>query len=335
MKPKILILGVDENAIGGVATVNKNLLYSEKINSYYEVNILRTRGNNKISFIKTLFSLLKLRNNYDLFHVDLSSRGSCIRKIFITSLLRNKKYILHIHSGDFCEYYYSCNTFIKALINTMFQRSTKVCCVSSVFVDKIIKTFNLPRDKVVFIYNGVDVKNRNIEKKSNPLTILFMGKLIKERCIYEYLEISNKFRNDKNYRFLVAGDGNAIEWGNYNVEYLGLIRDEFKENVLNSADVLINRSFLEAFGISMVECMNHGLCIIGRNSGSIPEILCNGKNGFLVEEEKEIINILHQLQNDKELLFKMQKSAYNRSLFFNNNRFEKEFVKLYGECIAK
>lgn len=333
---KVLILGVDENVIGGVSTVNRILLNSKYLREKYSISILKTSSDNsKINyFLKAFFNVRRISNDVDLVHIDLSSNGSCYRKLILSRMIRKTPYILHIHSGNFLEFYLNSNIVIKCLIKRMFLDACKICCVSKTYVDRVIKVFNLPEDKVSFVYNGVDVKEHKFNKDKEKTNILFFGALINNRCIQDYLDLAKTFKNIPSVIFNVAGPGKGYDWDNFGVEYYGIVEGNEKEELLTKTDILINGFYYESFGIGMIECMNHGACVVGRDSCSIPEIITNGKEGVIFDDYSQVGSIITELVENKDKLGELQNNAYKKSFEYSIESFEINMREFYDGCFS-
>ena len=72
------------------------------------------------------------------------------------------------------------------------------------------------------------------------------------------------------------------------VEYLGPAGPEARQTLLAGASALVHLvNFAEPFGLSVVEAMACGTPVIARPRGSMPEIVQEGVNGFLVHDADE------------------------------------------------
>lgn len=330
-----MIIGADERAIGGVSSVNRTILESDLINSQYQTEILRTWSEPdwKRAFLSALLKARDAASRADLLHVDLSVKGSCFRKITLMQLIgTGRKYILHLHSGNFFEFYNVQKEPARKAIANLFAGACKVCCVSDTFVEQSVATFRLRPENVVRVYNGVEVEHRSMPTKTEHMNVLYMGALSERRGIDRYLEIAKAFEGEKSVEFYAAGPGKQQDWEGHNVHYLGVIAGLEKNRILDCVDVLINPSRYESFGLSMVECMNHWAVCIGSKAGAIPEILGNGDFGILVGSKEEAIAAILGLSTNRQRLRDMQEQAYRRSLDFPIERFERGIRGLYDSC---
>jgi glycosyltransferase involved in cell wall biosynthesis len=81
-----------------------------------------------------------------------------------------------------------------------------------------------------------------------------------------------------------------------NVEYIGEITDQQKAAFLSAAiALLVPIDWPEPFGLVMIEAMACGTPVIAFNRGSVPEIIEDGVNGFIVEDEQGAIGAAYRL----------------------------------------
>lgn len=94
-------------------------------------------------------------------------------------------------------------------------------------------------------------------------------------------------------------------------------------------DMLKNPERAEHFGIATVEAMKNGVVPVVVNSGGQPEIVEDGKNGFLWNTKKELIKKTSRLINDSKLLEKTSLAARRISDKFSKEKFCSEIAKLF------
>ncbi len=81
-------------------------------------------------------------------------------------------------------------------------------------------------------------------------------------------------------------------------------------NALQSrADVVLQKSLREGFGLTVTEAMWKGRAVIGGNVGGIRYQIENGKNGFLVDTVNETAECIVKLLKSKKLRQQMGKAA--------------------------
>lgn len=86
------------------------------------------------------------------------------------------------------------------------------------------------------------------------------------------------------------------------VHFIGQQEDSLP--YINHADLGVMASKKEAFGRATFECMALGKPVVGSNSGATPELVEDGKNGYLFEPEnpKDLASKIGNYINDRALL---------------------------------
>lgn len=80
------------------------------------------------------------------------------------------------------------------------------------------------------------------------------------------------------------------------ISYIGPVNDERKLHLLQNASALLFPiQWEEPFGIVMVEAMACGTPVIGFNRGSVPEIIIDGKTGYVVNTIEEMITAVEKI----------------------------------------
>jgi len=87
---------------------------------------------------------------------------------------------------------------------------------------------------------------------------------------------------------------------------------------------------VEHFGITTVEAMASGCVPVVINKGGQKEIVEDGKNGFLWETEKQLIDKTLELIENEDEWPKLSKAAQERSLVFSEKKFYERIKKLVG-----
>lgn len=101
------------------------------------------------------------------------------------------------------------------------------------------------------------------------------------------------------------------------------------------ADILTVSSLHEGFGRVLVEAMATGLPVIAFKTGGIPEVLEDGKQGFLIPpgEHSEMVSAVRRLLEDADLRLKMGETGYARARIFSLDKHIEKIYQLYGQLL--
>lgn len=334
MKKNILMIGPHPDSWGGIAACSKSLEETESMKDSYTFTHLTTWKNGKwiINFIKSLFIIKQLARDADLVHINLSKNGSTYRNLLLFPFIKNKKYIVHMHYGNYGSFYENSPSFIKKSIITFLENASYIVFVSNYQKNETLNKINLKNKNIKVIYNGITLSQSKPITK-NYIQVIYLGSLIKDRHFDEYIEIANTLSNE-NIKFVVAGNGQINKKHLKSIEYHGFVTNKEKEKLLINSDIIYSH-FQESFGIGLLEAMNHHVCPLAFPSGSIPEIICDNKYGILFNNKKEFIDKLIFLKNNRELLAEYQQKAYDRSLNYSIEKYIDSFKSLYSEVIHR
>ncbi|EJO5346051.1 glycosyltransferase family 4 protein [Clostridium botulinum] len=333
MKKNICIIGPNVNLNGGIATVIKQYMNSDII-SKYDLTVVSSYGNRRIKeFIKGIYKYKKLLRlgKVDLVHVHTASRGSFYRKsLFINITPKNIPIVLHIHGGGFIEFYDKSSFFMKRRIKNIVKRAAKIVVLSEKFKEDFINRFDLEKDKISIVYNGISINKKHVDLHNKKLQVLYMGKLNESKGIYDLLKIiPNIYSKYPKVKFVIAGNGEIdkvkeiVEITNIQncTRVVGWIEEKVKDKYLGESSILVMPSHFEAFGISIIEAMEYGLAIVANEVGGIPDIINNDINGKLVE-----MGNLKQLQEALEKYIKDENLTKKTGLI-NTERVKKFDIK--------
>ena len=184
------------------------------------------------------------------------------------------------------------SAFSKSLIRLALNKSDLLLVQSNG-----IKNFvnSITRTNVIAIYNGIKLREYDDSPPKNYLyngkiKIVFLGALTHNKGVYDLIQASSKIKHkDISYIFIGSGDIEKLKrYGKENgvgnqLTFVGEITDNHKEKLLIESDVFVLPSYAEGQPLAILEAMCAGLPIISTNVGSIPEIVEDGKNGFIIE----------------------------------------------------
>jgi len=155
--------------------------------------------------------------------------------------------------------------------------------------------------------------------------------------------LKKKYRDIK---LLVLGEGKDKNKLEVQIRDFNLEKNIFllgrKENVsdhLNASDVFVMPSLWEGLPLALLEAMICGLPVVATNVGGVPEVITDGKNGFLVEPKNSLIlakKIEYLLNLEPERRKKMglegKKIVEEK---FSLEKMVKNYENLYEESLSK
>lgn len=218
--------------------------------------------------------------------------------------------------------------------NTVFfqNQNNKHFFVSQGLVDES-KTQLIPGSGV----NIEKFKPMEVIENGNTIRFLFIGRLMKEKGIEEYLEVAEELTMKyNNLEFQVLGlpeedkYKEQIENNNNVIRYLGTSHDV--RNEINQVDCVINPSYHEGMSNVLLEGAAMGKPLLASNIPGCKEIIDHEENGLLfksksVESLKEaIIDFINLSDNERKIMG--QKSRIKVEKEFDRDIVVSEYMKV-------
>lgn len=164
---------------------------------------------------------------------------------------------------------------------------------------------------VANIYHGLPKDAFQPQYAPQGEYIAYLGRIIEPKGVHLAIAAVEAFnaRRGTQYTLKIAGKHYAGTKDTYwqekikpmldssAIEYVGFIgADSEKQEFLgNAAALLVPSTFEEPFGMVMIEALACGTPVIGLDSGAIPEVIVEGKTGYIVpkhEDETTTIGLL-------------------------------------------
>lgn len=350
MKINVLMIGPDRSVKGGISA-EINEYYRSKIDEIFNLKYLPTMKDGSkfkklLVFFSTLIKMFFILPYFDIVHIHMASRNSYKRESVFAklSMFYGKKTVIHEHGGDFIDFYNKEKIKSQKRIQYFFERVSSIIVLTT---PHLVFFSNLVSDplKVVLIPNGVCVDNEIKTYTGNEF--LFLGRLCKEKGLYELLDAFNRFYSINKKAILHIG-GSGPEEENIKKFILennlsncvilhGWVDGEEKTKLIKKCDFFILPSYFEAMPISILEAMASGLVVFATAVGSIPELIIDGKNGFLIEcSETCITSKMSEVSQNIELIKVIGSNAKETiKSNYNCNASIQKLLSLYKGIISK
>lgn len=120
-----------------------------------------------------------------------------------------------------------------------------------------------------------------------------------------------------------------------NVDFIGFIEGEEKDVLTCICDVFCMPSLYESFGIAILDVMQYGTAVVASDTGGIPEIIENGKNGLLCKpkDHVQIAESINALLEDTELNRRIGAAGKSSMHRFDVERISDEYISIYEKVV--
>jgi len=357
-KLKILVTtGIFPPSVGGPATYSKLLLdelpkhgIDVKILSFDGVRSLPKIVRHLVFFLKILVRSGDVSIIYAQDTVSVGLPSACAAKLLGKRFwLRvpgdyaweqsRQRYGVEDSIDDFQTKKYSFAVERLRKIQRFVASRAQLIIVPSEYFRKLVSGWVKKPDKVLRIYNGVELVN--IDRKiSNKKTIFSSGRLVPwkgfDLLVDVVLELRQKYPDIELH---IAGDGpdkvkllNKIEEQKAAdaVKLLGFIsKDEIRKELSQASVFALNTGF-ESFSFAIVEAMWAGVPVVTTNVGNLKEIVDNGENGLLVSynNKREFISAIEKILQDPEYTKQISQAGKEKAKDFSIGRTLDELVKI-------
>ena len=356
-KPRILFVVPLPPPIHGSAMVSQFIKDSALLHESFDcdfVNLSTSRRMDEIgkktlakpfrffaAFCKTIGKLLTYR--YSLCYLAITCHGGGFLKdapfVLLCKLFRHK-IVIHQHNKGMAQ---DVNCWPYRWLLPLVYKNAKVILLSWRLYPDIEKV--VPRKNVVICPNGIpsidyEYKNRNnITPK-----LLFLSNLMVSKGVLVLLD-ALKILHDRNCSFFCDFVGGATQeiWAERfvkevkergleeMVKYHGRKVGNEKILYFENADLFIHPTTDDCFPLVLLEAMQYGLPCVTTNEGGIPDIVENGENGLIAEQQdpQSLAVCIERLIADKELRRKMGQSGLAKfKSHFTIDCFEHSFVEI-------
>jgi glycosyltransferase involved in cell wall biosynthesis len=131
--------------------------------------------------------------------------------------------------------------------------------------------------------------------------LLFLGRIHPDKGTHEAIEVARRVRLPLVIAGVIQDQGyfeRAVEphVDGDRVRYVGPVGPQERDALLGGALAMLHLiSFSEPFGLAVVESLATGTPVIATNLGSMPELICDGRTGFLVTSPDQAVAAVGRL----------------------------------------
>ncbi|MTI81766.1 MAG: glycosyltransferase family 4 protein [Firmicutes bacterium] len=287
------------------------------------VNILTLPLKGKICLQEDWQTIWKLsrylkRHNITIIHTH-GSKAALVGRI--AALVAKTPVVLFtVHNSIFYDHW---PQFIKRILSftekLMSQCTTRIITVSNQLRNQIIEMENIPKEKIITIYNGINTsKFKHSPSRSflQSLGVPPVGKVVgvvarlaTQKGIIHFLKAVSLMK-EYQANFVIIGDGPLRESLKKESENLGLKNRVFFAGyrsdvyqIMPVMDIFVLPSETEGLPLTILEAMTAGVPVVATRVGGVTEVVENQKTGLLVQpkDPHSLALAIAQLLEDEKL----------------------------------
>ncbi len=310
-----------------------------------EIKIYLSKCNSKKSPLNIFEISRKIKTgDYDIVHVHLVHAQYWTRMARLLDNNKNRRYLTTEHSTSNRR---RNNKILGVLDKFIFNGYDEIVSISHATENSLYNWIGGKKEKYAVIPNGIDL---SIFENSVPVSRDEIG-AEKEDIILMMVSRFHQSKNQKGvvealeylpekYKIVFVGDGILEEdVKNYvkekslelRVKFLGKRKDIPK--LLKTADIVIQFSFFEGFGMTAVEGMASGKPVIASDVPGLADVVSGG--GIICpNDSKKLAEVVLSLE-DRKLYNHTAEMCLKKSKEYSIKNSAEEYIKLYREILER
>jgi L-malate glycosyltransferase len=292
------------------------------------------------------------REKLDLLHVHYAIPHAVCAILAKQMVNQNLKIVTTLHGTDITVL--GNDPSLIDAIKFGIEKSDIVTAVSNALIDQTYEIIN-PDKSIETVYNFIDDRvyqksdashlREEFEIKEDEKVIIHVSNFRPVKRVQDVVKTFAKIAEAMPAKLLLVGDGPEVTAVCKLVKKLGLTdsvlflgKQDNLEELYSMSDLMLLLSEKESFGLVVLEAMACGVPCIGTNVGGLPEVISDGKTGYICElgNIDEIADKAITILMDNSL----QKFLSEQALNMVRNKFHaqtivEEYEKLYFNVLDK
>lgn len=240
--------------------------------------------------------------------------------VYLSLFSKTKLYSIHHHS-IYVEYKGLKRALYKFIEKYSLRSSHRIIVTSPYMLDLLRKEYQ--ENKILNFRTPFSLEKKTqiepipgnltfvgtIEPRKGLLYLMKSLKILSVRNVSYNLNIIGKVTNNQYFSLIKS----YAEKNDLNVNFLGYISKEEKEEVLSHTDIFTFPSLLEGFGAVLVEAQEYGLPIVSFDNSAMPYTVKNDINGYAVPnlDIEAMADAIENIIKDRELRQRLSAGAFD------------------------
>ena len=302
----------------------------------------------EVALASTMVDVI-LNQDLDLLHVHYAiphaSAAYMAKQIVKAKIGRDVPVITTLHGTDIT--LVGRDKTYEPVVTFSINESDAITAVSQNLKDETYKSFAISKE-IEVIENFVDVARfsrkpidafRKVIAPNGEKILLHASNFRKVKRVEDVVRVFAAVQKEIPCKLMMVGDGPerpmaedlARSMGvKAEVSFVG--KQEQMEEIMAVSDVFLLPSDYESFGLAALEAMAAGMIVISSNAGGLPEIMIEGKTGYManVGDVAAMSTKAIQVLQNEQLLSEMKRTAYEQAQRFDIKNIVPLYEKLYS-----
>ena len=304
-------------------------------------------------FLKIYLKKLFEKKKFDIAHFHFINFKSLI---IIECLNQLKiKTVVSFHGADLqinkkIKYGYRLDEKFDLKLRNIINKVDKFFYISQT-IKKDLEELGIEKKKLFFSPNSVYIKkfselNKNVINKRHQINLITVARFAEKKKGYDKLvNISkNLIENKIKFKWTIIGERTSKLLSN-DLILKNKLNFEIFENIPNNdeffyphsdlikkylqADIYVNLARVESFGITFIESLASDVPVLTYDTKGANELVINNYNGFIVDNDKELIKKIIDLSKNKNLINVLKKNLKNSIMQYDLDLATKSIILEY------
>jgi colanic acid/amylovoran biosynthesis glycosyltransferase len=336
----------------------KGSIYALSRFAKYPKIVIRSMNLFKFGKLAASFTLMHRINPFlgkapfDIIHCHFGPMGIIGVQCLRTGALKGK-IVTTFHGYDLTSY---TSKHGPNVYRTLFEHGDLYLPISNHWKNRLID-IGCKKEKIAVHRMGVDVQQFHDEKKVRPpdgsIKILSVARLVEKKGIQYGIEaISKVLQHFSKIEYVIAGDGplrsqleGMIKQRKLedHIRLLGWMNQDEINELMRKSDILLAPSVTardgdqEGIPVVLMEALAMGLPVISTYHSGIPELIIDGKTGFLVEERDSagLADKLISIINSEPIAMQLKTNGIQYiNKYYNIKKLVAELEAIYAQLVS-
>lgn len=263
---------------------------------------------------------------------------------FLVQTSKDTKSIMWVHTDVYDLKKRAIRRFLQ---HRSFKKATAIVAISENTEKSIKELFPQTKDKIVRIYNGINIEQIQLRAKESceitlkPNAIMFSGRLEDRKNPLAIIETAHILKQQgKDYPCYIMGQGELLEQVKEKINEYGLNEQVtllgYQQNpypLFAQASIICMQSQAEGFPTVFAEGMALGKPFVSTNVSGTSEMSNNGQCGIIIDSPQACANAIIKLLENENLYQEMSKNCVEHIQNFSMDRQKAELDKLLNSVL--